>query len=285
VYHLGELGRLAAFDHETGLERWSLELREAFNAAIPEYGYAESVYIEGDRLICCPAGNKAYMVCLDKNKGDLIWANRNIPGAVGSNSPVLFDHGNYRQITGVSSNSVYGVDSKTGHLLWLVDFRNDRDNNITDPIFHNGHVFASTGYGKGCILIRLELSGNKIIPENVWETGLMDNHHGGVILHEGYLYGAGHQSRGWFCLEFRTGRQMWKSGGKGSLTYADGMLYCLDERGIMTLVEAIPDQYKAISTFELPAGGKGMYWAHPVICGGRLYIRHSDRLFAYNLKP
>lgn len=284
VYHLGELGRLAAYDYKTGNEKWSVELCDQFDAEIPEYGYSESVYIDGDKLYCNPAGKKGYIVCLNKNNGDLIWANTEIHEPVGNNSPIVFEHGDYRQIAGVTAKSIYGVDSKTGKLLWIVDYGNDRENNIADPIFHNGYVFVSTGYGKGSILLKLNVSGNKIIPETVWQTELMDNHHGGIILHDGYLYGAGHNARGWFCLDFMTGKEMWKSNGKGSLTYADGMLYCLDERGIMTLVRATPEKYDAISTFEVPSGGKGFHWAHPVVCGGRLYIRHTDKLFVYDVK-
>jgi len=284
VYHLGELGRLAAFDYQTGNEIWSMELRERFDAEIPEYGYSESVYIDGDRLYCSPAGKKGYIICLDKNNGNVIWANAEIQEPVGNSSSIVYDYGGYRQIAGLTANSVYGMDSRTGKLLWNVEFGNSRENNIADPIFHDGYIFASTGYGKGSILIKLTLSGEKIIPETVWQTELMDNHHGGVILHNGYLYGAGHEARGWFCLDFMTGKQMWKAPGKGSLTYADGMLYCLEERGIMTLIKATPEKYEEISAFEVPSGGKGFHWAHPVVCGGRLYIRHTDKLFAYDVR-
>lgn len=284
VYHLGELGRLAAFEYKTGKEIWDVELRDQFEAEIPEYGYVESVLSDGDRLYCSPGGKKGYIVCLDKNNGNLIWASTDIQDPVGNNSLIVFDHGGYRQLAGVTSKSIFGLDSKTGKLLWMVDFVNSRENNIADPIFQNGYLFASSGYGKGSILLKLEFSGDKIIPETVWQTELMDNHHGGIILHEGYLYGAGHNARGWICLDFMTGKEMWKSDGKGSLTYADGMLYCLEERGIMTLVTAKPDKYEAVSTFEVPSGGKGFHWAHPVVCGGRLYIRHTDKLFVYDVK-
>ncbi len=283
VYHLGELGRLTAFDYKTGEEVWSIELREQFDADIPEYGYSESVIVDGDRLYCSPAGKKGYIVCLDKKNGNLIWANAEIPGTVGFGSLVIFEYGGYRQLSGLSSNCIYGVDSKSGKLLWHVEYENSRSNNVADIIFHNGNVFASSGYGKGSILIRLKASGKEITTETVWNTDLMDNHHGGIILHHGYLYGAGHNARGWFCLDFETGRQMWKANGKGSLTYADSMLYCLDERGIMTLVRATPESFNATSAFEIPSGGKGMYWAHPVVCGGRLYIRHTDKLYAYDV--
>ena len=283
VYHLGELGRLAAFDSRSGDELWSIELREQFDAEIPEYGYSESVYILEDRLYCCPAGKKAYLVCLDKHTGEVIWKNNEINGTVGFSSLIAFDHGGYKQIAGLSSSAIFGVDSETGRLLWQVDFENSRSNNVPDLIFHKGYIFASSGYGKGSILLNLKSSDNAVMPETVWQTELMDNHHGGVILHEGYLYGAGHNSRGWFCLDLLTGEQMWKAGGKGSLTYADQMLYCLDERGIARLVKASPENYEAVSEFRVPGGGDGMYWAHPVIYGARLYIRHQDILVAYDI--
>jgi outer membrane protein assembly factor BamB len=281
VYHLGELGRLTAMDHLDGREIWSRELMEDFDAEIPEYGYAESVLIEGERLYCCPAGNKAFIVCLDRHNGDLIWSNREIPGTVGFSSLVRFRYGGHEHLAGLSSSHLFGVDAETGKLLWLVEFGNSRDNNIADPVYHDGHVFASSGYGRGSILVQLIPGTEHFTTEIVWDTEMMDNHHGGVVLNQGYLYGSGQNSRGWTCLEFKTGKVMWKTGGKGSLTYADGKLYCLDERGIMNLVNADPGNGEVISSFELPEGGQGMHWAHPVVCGRRLYIRHDDSLFVY----
>ena len=104
------------------------------------------------------------------------------------------------------------------------------------------------------------------------------------MLYDGYLYGAGHEALGWFCLDFSTGAQRWQAPGKGSLTYADGRLYCLDEKSLMSLVRATPDRWDEVGSFRVPRGGDGLFWAHPVVCGGRLYVRHSDRLLAYNLK-
>jgi len=284
VYHLGETGRLAAFDYKTGKEIWFVNLRENFDAEIPEYGYSESVLIDGDHLYCNPAGEKAFMVCLNKKDGKLIWANKEISGEAGYCSPVLANFGGYHQIISMSSNCVYGVDTKTGNLLWRMTYEGQRSLNNTIPIFHNEYVFVSSGYGKGSMLLKLRASGKKIIPETVWQTELMDNHHGGVILHDGYLYGAGHNSRGWFCLDFMTGKEMWKSRGKGSLVYADNMLYLLEENGDMKLVKATSEKYDEVSSFEVPEGGKGVHWAHPVVCGGRLYVRHTDKIFAYDIK-
>jgi outer membrane protein assembly factor BamB len=284
VYHLSDLGRLTAFHCRTGKEIWFIELYESFDAEIPEYGYTESVHIVGDRLYCHPAGKKGFIVCLNKKNGNLIWANTEIPGTVGFSSPIFVEFGGYRQIVNMTSNCVFGADMKTGKLLWSVAYENKRSNNCSDVIFHDGYVFASTGYGKGSILIRLITSGKEIITEIVWHSMDMDNHHGGIVLHDGYLYGAGHDARGWFCLDFMTGKRMWKTEGKGSLVYADHMFYFLEERGTMKLVKATPEQYDEASAFEVPKGGEGMYWAHPVVCDGRLYIRHANKLFAYKIR-
>jgi len=283
LYHLSDLGRLAAFDYKTGEEIWARELRESFDADIPEYGYSESVLIDGNRLYCNPAGKKGFMVCLNKKDGKLIWANKDIPGTVGFSSPIIAEFGGYRQIINLTSNCIYGADTKTGRLLWSVEYENSRSNNCTDAIFHDGYVFASSGYGKGSILLKLSALENKIIPETVWQTELLDNHHGGVILNDGYLYGAGHNERGLFCLDFMTGEPMWKAPGKGSVLYADNMFYFLEEKGTMKLVKATPEQYLEASSFKVPEGGGGMYWAHPVVCGGRLYVRHADKLFVYKI--
>ncbi len=284
VYHLGETGRLAAFESGAGKEMWAVDFLKTFGAEIPEYGFAESVFIDGDRLYCSPAGEKGFMVCLNKRNGSLIWANTDISGVAGYCSPVLARHGGYLQVISMSSDCAYGLDAETGKLLWKVAYEGSRSLNNTDPIFHDGHVFVTSGYGKGSMLLKLRASGGRIVPETVWQSKLMDNHHGGVILHDGYLYGAGSESRGWFCLEFLTGKEMWKSRGKGSLVFADTMLYLLEESGGMKLVSATPERYDERGAFEAPEGGRGMHWAHPVVCGGRLYIRHADKLFAYDIK-
>ena len=284
IYHLGDRGRLAALDADSGEEIWNSELLSRFDARVPRYGLAESVLIDGDRLIVCPGGTKGYMVCLQKAAGKLVWASTGIEGTLAYSSPVIAELGGLRQVLGMSSKTAFGVDAGTGKLLWSVEHGNYRQNSATDPIIYKGHVFASCGYGKGSVVVRLEPAGGGIRAQKVWAAKLMDNHHGGVVLVDGYLYGAGHMSRGWHCLDFLTGGQAWNADGKGSLTYAEGMLYCLEETGTMALIEAAPQQRRLVSSFRLPSGGTGPYWAHPVVCGGRLYVRHADRLFAYDIR-
>lgn len=284
VYHLSEAGRLTAFRAKTGEVIWSRDLPKDFSAAMPMYGYSESVLIDGDYLFVRPGGKKGYQVCLNKLTGETKWTNSEIPGDYGYNSMVIKDFGGFRQIIGASTTCYYSLDARTGRLLWITDFKNQYDVNCTDAITFNEYVFLTSGEGKGCMVIKLKKEGNGIATEKVWETALMDNYHGGVVLFNGYLYGSGNLSRGWYCLDFLTGKQMWKANGGGSLTYADGMIYLYDEKGNMKLVKASPEKFEKTGDFSVPKGGTGPFWAHPVVCGGRLYLRHADKIFVYDVR-
>jgi outer membrane protein assembly factor BamB len=285
VYHLSEMGRLTAFDERTGQERWHVDVLKTFDAERPKYGLSESVLIHGDTLFCCPGGTGGYVVALQKETGRTLWANTEIEDPVGYCSPVVARIDDVEQIISMSANRVFSFDPKNGQMLWEYSFGNKRGNSATDVVVSNGRVYASSGYGGGSVLLQPQRQANGDFSVTaVWTSELLDNHHGGVLLFNDRLYGAGHESRGWFCLDFSTGRKRWQAPGKGSLTYADGRLYCLDERGTMALVKAIHDKWEEAGSFRLPRGGKGLYWAHPVICGGRLYVRHSDQLFAYDIR-
>ena len=269
VYHLGELGRLAAFDAKTGKEIWSLNVMDRFGAKLPKYGYAQSVLIDGQKLFCYVGGSKGAMVALDKATGKTLWANTDLADRVAFSSPILVDFAGRRLLVAVNAWAVVGLDSATGERLWRYEYRNPRSNNIACPIHHDDGIYASSGYGKGSVMLKLKAADGEVGVEEVWETKLLDNHHGGVVLVDGCLYGAGHYSRGWHCLDLATGapRYCHKSFAKGSVMFVDGMLYCLGEKGTMALVKATPQGFVVVSRFRVPRGGEGLYWAHPVAVG------------------
>jgi outer membrane protein assembly factor BamB len=147
-------------------------------------------------------------------------------------------------------------------------------------------VFISSGYGSGSELIRLTPAGAKLAARQVWASKDMDNHHGGVIYWDGYLYGSSGRGK-WVCFDWKSGETKYSENGvgKGSLTMADGLLYTLSETGgKVALVQPTPAGHQIISEFKIPAGGQGKVWAHPVVCGGRLYIRHDDFLYVYDIQ-
>ncbi|MCL2183093.1 MAG: PQQ-like beta-propeller repeat protein [Chitinispirillia bacterium] len=284
VYHLTDAGMLAALDAKNGAQKWSVSLREAYGAEMPMYGYSESPLVAGNRLYAAAYGKKAGVVCLDKNTGKAIWESAPLDGNAGYVSFVMSEAGGMKQIIGFASEYVYGMDSETGKVLWTGAVKNSHGLHCTDVTLHPGHVFVSSGYGFGSQLLKFGQSGKDITVSQVYKTDLMDNHHGGVILHNGHIYGSGHKSDGWFCLDVMTGKQKWKAAGKGAVTFADGMLYIYEEKGQMRLVKAEPGAFAETGSFQVPDGGKGPFWAHPAVSHGVLYLRHADKLYAYDVK-
>jgi len=285
LYHENPHGDVICMDAKTGKAIWSLNILKEFNGRNTTWALSESLLIDGKNVICCPGGREIGIVALDKRSGKTVWECRGIGDKPGYASPIVFDYNGLRQIVTLTSRAAVGVNAETGKLLWRFEHRTAHDANIPTPIYHDGHVFIDSGYGSGGALLKLTVDGDNASVEQVWRTRALDNHHGGVILVDGYLYGSSHGGR-WTCLDFRTGKQMYSEPGvgKGSLTYADGMLYTYGERGTAGLVEATPTGHRVISQFKVPSGGRGRYWAHPVVCRGRLYLRHSDALYAYDIK-
>ena len=90
----------------------------------------------------------------------------------------------------------------------------------------------------------------------VYHTNDMRNHHGGVVLVDGHLYGFSDLIL--TCLEFATGKVIWRdrSVGKGSVTYADGHLYIQSENNMFALAEATPSGYREKGASPSPTRGK-----------------------------
>ncbi len=206
-------------------------------------------------------------------------------------SPILVERGPNKIIVTLTDEFVLGVDAKTGKLLWkdsLEDqFGHNKKINPVSPIHHDGAVYATSGYDDGGAMLKLSPDGTSF--ERKWVDETLDCHHGGVVFVDGYIYGANWRNNGdgsWVCLDWDTGKvkyeNHWKC--KGAVTFADGLLYCYEEKsGNVALVNPTPEKFDVVSSFKVPLGD-GKHWAHPVVCGGRLYIRHGDVLMSYDIK-
>ena len=287
IYYETPFGDVVCLEAETGKKLWSLNILEQFSSKNITWGLAESLMVDGDRVICTPGGPRASVVALDKNSGDVVWTAPSTSERAGYASPVLTEYQGVRMIITMTSHALIAVDADSGDLLWRFEHVTYADENITRPIVHNDQIFISTIFDAASVKLQLRGNQDKISVEELWRSDDLDNQHGGVVLLDGYLYGAcrGKNNGKWVCLDWATGRMMYadRGVGRGSLTYADGMLYVVNEKRTVALVEADPTQHEVISSFEIPSGQEGPTWAHPVVCGGCLYIRHSDHLFAYDI--
>jgi outer membrane protein assembly factor BamB len=282
IYVLTENGDLACLRARDGSRVWSKNVLREFGGDNPHWLISESPLVDGNRLIVTPGGRGAGMVALDKMTGRVIWTAKELNEEAGYSSPIAADIGGVRTIMNFTSRSAVGLRANDGKLMWRYDRAANGTANCTTPVFADNKVFFTSAYGTGGGLLGLSAQNGEVKMQELYFTKDMQNHHGGVVLVNGYLYGFSNSIL--TCIEFGSGKKMWsdRSVGKGALTYADGMLYLLGENNTVGLAEATPKAYAEKGRFQIPDQGKPS-WAHPVVIGGRLYLRNQGMLMVYDV--
>jgi len=285
LYHMNPLGRLAAYEAQSGEEIWSVDVQSRFKARYGIWAFAENVIVEGDKVLCMPGGSQGRVVALDKRTGKTLWANTDIEYGAAYCSPVVVTHAGVRQWISLTQQSVVGVDVNTGALLWSAPFVPRSPQNALTPVYQDGYVFIACGHSSGGTLLKIDLPGRTAA--TVWERQDLDDCHSGAFHLNGRLYGCACRvgGRNFFCVDFLTGRTIKQdpSLGKVGMTCAANMIYCLGHRGTLSLLDITPDGFKLLSQLELPKKPTNSYLAHPVVCAGRLYIRCDQDLYAYDV--
>lgn len=297
VYAIGTGGDLVCLDAESGKLRWRKNFVDDFDGKfMAVWKFSESPLVDGDRLICTPGGPDAMMVALDKHTGEAIWKcampdiGKGGADGAGYSSAVVAEICGVRQYVQLVGRGVIGVEAATGRFLWGYNKVANTVANITSPLVRGDYVFATTAYSTGAVLLKLARTNDTFQADEVYFLKGKDfqNHHGGVVLLGDYVYGGHGPNRGDpVCVEFGTGKVVWKerapARGSAAVLYADGHLVFRYDRGEVVLIEASPAGMKIKGRFEA-LEDEGPAWAHPVIHQHKLYLRHADSLFCYDLR-
>ena len=283
LYVLTESGDLACLKTADGAIVWQRNILKEFRARNIPWLISESPLVDGNHVIVTPGGRNATLVALDKMTGNTVWTSMGLSDEAGYASPIAADVQGVRVVMTLTGSAGVGVRASDGKLMWRYPRVANNTANIATPIFRENKVFYTSNYGTGGALLELTAQGGDVKAREVYFTSDMQNHHGGVVLVNGYLYGFNNLIL--TCLDFATGKTMWRnrSVGKGSLVYADGHLYIQSEDNVVGLAEATPSGYKETGRFTIKDQGLPS-WAHPVVSGGMLYIRNQGILAAYNIK-
>jgi len=300
IYILSQTGDFVCFTTE-GKEVWRVNYVNDLGGIMPVWGFSESPLVDGDRIICTPGAEDATMMALDKTTGKPIWKCRVPEGATGDrgflgtsgaaySSAIAVDFEGVRHYVQLTATTLVGVAASDGKLLWRYDrASNTHRINCTTPVYHDGMVIAASAYDAGGGAVKLSKeAGGGITAKEVFFSPRMKNHHGGMIVVDGCLYGAAGGNEGGFlvCLDLSTGKQLWmeREAQKGALTLADGRLYLRTERGAILLIEPNRERYVERGRFEQPDRTREPAWAHPVIANGKLSLRDQDVLLCYDIK-
>jgi len=278
VYALGGNGDLSALDARTGKIVWSKNVLAEFGGSNIQWGISESPLVLGNKVLVNPGGPGASIVALNKANGSLIWKSQSDGAGYSSGVPVEVNGAT--QVVFFTKERAVGLDAKDGRLLWDYSRPSNNIANVATPVVRANRVFISSDYGTGGGVVEIKPD-NKA--QELWFSKDMRNHHSSSVLIGDYLYGF--SSSILTAIKFDTGEIAWRdrSVGKGSLVYADGNLYCLSEKGVVGLVEATPTGYKEKGRFRIPQGDLET-WTHPVVAGGRLYLRDQDTIYAFDVK-
>ncbi|HXC70448.1 MAG TPA: PQQ-binding-like beta-propeller repeat protein [Pyrinomonadaceae bacterium] len=278
LYALGGDGDLSALDARTGKIIWTKNILKEFRASNITWGISESPLVVGNKLLVNAGGQGASIVALNKTDGSVIWKSQSDEAGYSSAIPLEVNGGT--QVIFFTAERAVGLDVKDGRLLWDYAKPANRTANAATPIVRNNRVFISSDYGTGGGVVEIKPD-NKA--QEIWFSRDMKNHHSSSVLVGDYLYGF--SSSILTAMKFDTGEIAWRdrSVGKGSLVYADGNLYCFSENGVVGLVEATPTGYKEKGRFRIQQDNLPT-WAHPVVAGGRLYLRDQDTIYAFDVQ-
>lgn len=290
LYAIGSDGTLACLSRSNGQLAWSKNLKSDFNGDHGHWDYAESPLIDGELLICTPGGVRNTIVALRKSNGSQVWGS-----AIGQMMDAGFAKAGYasiiktnlnglEQYVGFLNGGVVGISARDGSPLWHYDRPANDTANCSTPIANNNQVFAASAYGTGGGLAMINRSGNRWSVKEKYFSNKFQNHHGGFVLHDGYLYGTNDSVL--MCIDWNSGELQWQDRcvGKGSVSLADGHLYVRGEKGDIALVEATPEDYREKGRFSQPDRSGKNAWPHPVIAGNRLYIHDDDRMLCFELQ-
>ncbi len=307
LYVVATSGKIACLDAKTGSKVWEKDFKSAWNGKMMSgWGYSESPLVDGDHVLCTPGGDEAMIVCLNKKDGSEVWRS-SIPeftepelektegkDGAGYSSIVVSNGAGVKQYVQLIGRGVVGVRASDGKFLWGYNQVANETANIPTPVVEGDYVFASSSYGGGgSVLLHLKKDRDTVIAEPVYwlEKRTFNNHHGGLVLVDGYIYGGHNQNQGFpTCVKLDTGEIVWggdglRGEGKGSaaVLYVDGKLIFRYQDGVVAILETTPEDYKVVDTF-MPVYQEDKSWAHPVVVDGKLYLREQDRLMCYQLK-
>ena len=285
VYTLGINGDLVCLDAMTGQFVWRHNLVFEFGGRIPKWGYSESVLVDGRWVLCTPGGPQATVLALWRVNGEKVWA---CPAGDGTaySSIIKVSIGQVHQYVQFTDRAVIGVQVRGGKLLWRYEKPANETANCSTPLWYGQTIFAASGYGTGGGLVWPKMTPQgEFTTEEMYFTDKMQNQHGGMILWDGHIYGCSNPSA-LTCIDLKTGDVKWTddSSGKCSLLFADGMLIARSEKGLVSLLEATPEGFHLKGRFNQPERTRRSSWTHPVISGGRLFLRDQHLLLCYDLR-
>jgi outer membrane protein assembly factor BamB len=292
IYVQSGMGQVSCINKEDGKTIWTVDVDKTFETEYHRWGNSETVLIVDDLVIASPGGEQTSVVALNKLTGEKVWQTESLGGPRAYASAAIYEWNGHRYILAVIGTHLMALVPETGKMAWSYRWHDPEkwDQNgliwANTPVYHENQIFLTMGYDYHAVMLEMDTLGNQVTEKFIDRT--FDNHHHGVVLHEGHLFGSNwynNRNGRWVCMKWDTGEikyvDDWET--KGAMVMADGLLYCYNEKGSVGIAKPDPEGFNIISEFKITKGA-GPHWAHPFIGDGKLLVRHGDVLLVYDIK-
>lgn len=278
IYTLGESGDLVCRELDGGKQVWLTNVLRETGAKMLMWGCASSPLIVGDRIFVQTGEGGPIACAVDKNTGKVEWK-AEARSKAGYASLVHAEVNGKPQLFIFAGKALGALDPATGKAIWSEDFETRYDVNAATPVYRDGRVLFTAEYDNGRAVM-YEVTDTSY--KKLWQNQSLKSKFQPVILDGDFIYG--NSGGDLVCLNWNTGELAWQANEKsmrlgpgGSLLRAGGdKLITMSERGRLSLVRAMPDGYKLLTSFQLFDADQ--IWASPLLYDGKLYCKGRDEL-------
>lgn len=284
IYYSGTYGNTICLDNRTGELLWKRDIFNHYKGDTIKWGYTESPLVYRDLVFLTPGGPGHNIVALDKMTGDLTWRVDLDSAANSYNSPVLVRHGEKDLIMMNTTSRLLFLHPGSGEIAFSHPLTHSRMVHPVSPLYLDGKVFYSSGYGEGCVLLRINEGARRM--DTIFTNSDLDNRLSGLIHFHGIVYGTSDRKKQWVGVDLSSGETVFTTRKlkPGSFLMADGKFYIFTETGEVALARPDNEGFTVKSRFSIPAQPARHAFAHPVLHKGMLYIRYKEYLWLYDVR-
>ena len=285
VITLGPKCQLACWDAATGKSRWLIDLVLEHGATVPPWYAGQCPFIDTktDRLIVAPGG-KALVMAIDYHTGKIVWQSPNPRNwAMTHVSIVPMEFAGRRMYVYCGKGGVAGIAADSGELLWDSDEWQIAMATCPSPVVvGEGRIFFCGGYNSGSLMLQLKQEQGRIVPQTVFRLTARQfgSEQQTPVLWQQHLYAVRQKDQQLVCMDL-DGKELWNSGrdkfGSGPYLIADGLIYVLDDNGVLSVAEAAPTAYRRTARAQVIEDGSSS-WGPMALVAGRLIVRDSSRM-------
>jgi outer membrane protein assembly factor BamB len=281
VVGIGPKCHVVCLDAISGELKWGMDLVKQYGTTVPPWYAGQCPLIQGDTVILAPGGQQALLMAVQLETGKVLWQTPNPHGWKMTHSSIMpMEVDGERMYVYCANAGVVGVSAKDGSLLWETSAWKISIATVPSPlVLNDGRIFLSGGYNAGSLMLQVKRVQGRWQADTIFklEPEVFGATQHTPILFEEHIYGVRADGR-FTCLDLQ-GKAVWTSEqqfGLGSFIMGDGLIYALNDSGLLRMIEAIPQKYNLLAQAQVLQGHES--WGPMALAGGRLFARDLTRL-------